>query len=86
MNDEIIINNCDKWIVLGDNLSKGKKNDNVFHNAVLTYVIKFYDAEREANGKQPIPNNIFHTDNCPAQYKCRQNFYHIATSSQKISY
>ena len=84
INNETIVNNCDKWIVFGDTLARGKKNDHVFHNAVLSYLIKFYNMEREAQGKQPIPNNIIHTDNCPTQYKCRQNFYHIATCGQKF--
>ena len=77
--DETIVNNCDKWIVFGDTLSRGKKNDHVFHNACLAHLISFYDSERSAADKQPIPNNIIHTDNCPTQYKCRQNFYHVAT-------
>ena len=23
-------------------------------------------------------------DNCPTQYKCRQNFYHVATASESV--
>ena len=45
--DETIINDCDKWIVFGDTLSKGKKNENVFHNVCLSHLINFYDKERE---------------------------------------
>ena len=52
----------------------------MFHNSVLTYIINFYDNERLANGKETIPINIVHTDNCAPQYKCRQNFFQIATS------
>ena len=77
--DETVLNNYDKWIIFGDTLSKGKKKDHVFHNACLTYLIDFYDKERQNNDKQPIPNNIVYTDNCTTQYKCRQNFYKLAT-------
>ena len=72
--DETIVNDCDRWIFFGDTLSKGKKNDHIFHNACMTHIIKFYDNERLAEGKDVIPNNIVHMDNCPTQYKCRQNF------------
>jgi len=60
-------------------LSKGKKNYHVFHNACLAYLRKYYDDERERAGKSKVQNNIIHTDNCPTQYKCRQNFFKVAT-------
>ena len=44
--DETIVNECNKWIFFGDTYSRGKKNDRVFHNACLTYLIKNYDAIR----------------------------------------
>ena len=44
--DQVIISDCDKWIFLGDTMSKGKKNDHVYHNACLHHVIKFYDKAR----------------------------------------
>ena len=69
-----MVNECDKWIFFGDTLSKGKKNDHVFHNACLTYIIKHYDGIRIVAGKQEVPSNIVWTDNCPTQYKCRQNW------------
>jgi hypothetical protein len=47
---ETIINDCDKWLFFGDTMSRGKKNDHVFHNSCLSYLIKFYDEERERNG------------------------------------
>ena len=31
------------------------------------------------NLKPKIEINVVHTDNCPTQFKCRQNFYHVAT-------
>ena len=71
---ETMTNDCDKWIVFGDTLTKGGKNDHVFHNATLTHLINFYDSERK------IDNNVVHTDNCAGQYKCRHNFWKIATS------
>ena len=39
----------------GDTYSKGKKNDHVFHNACVTYIIKHYDEIRATEQKQPIP-------------------------------
>ena len=63
----------------GDTISKGKKNDHVFHNACLEHVINFYDKERSDENLPAIKINIIHTDNCPTQYKCRQNFFKVAT-------
>jgi hypothetical protein len=80
-NDEVMVNECDKWIFFGDTLSKGKKNDHVFHNACLTYIIRHYDGLRIVAGKQEIPSNIVWTDNCPTQYKCRQHFVNVAKAS-----
>ena len=34
------------------------------------------------NLKPKIETNVVHTDNCPTQYKCRQNFYHVATFAE----
>jgi len=82
--DEAIVSDCDKWIILGDTISKGKKNDHVFHNACLTYIIKNGDAARESLGQSKILNNIVHTDNCPTQYKCQQNFWHVAAAADTI--
>lgn len=79
--DEMIANDCDRWVFFGDTMSKGKKNDHIFHQSCCTYVIKHYDSMREAVGKTPIPFNIIWTDNCPTQYKCRQNFLNVATST-----
>ena len=79
--DETIISTTDKWIFFADTLSRGKKNDHVCHNACLKKIIEYYDKKRMDIGKQPIPINIVWTDNCGTQYKCRQNFYHVANSS-----
>ena len=67
---ETIINDCDNFF--GSTLSRGKKNDHVFHNACLSHLIKFYNDERTKQGKGKIPINIVHTDNCAPQYKYRQ--------------
>ena len=80
--DKTIVSNCNKWIVFGDTISKGKKNDHVFHNACLSYLVKFYDKELEIQNKPPIANKIIHTDNCPTQYKCRQNFLRLASAGE----
>ena len=54
----------------GDTMSKGKKNDHVFHNIALTYLIKFYEKEDTRQGKPKKCCNIVHTDSSPVQYKC----------------
>ena len=74
MIDDTVIKNCDKWIIFGNNISKGKKHNHVFHDAFFTYLIDFYDKERQCNKKEPIPNNIVYTENGPTQYKCRNTF------------
>jgi len=70
----------EKWIFFGDTLVRGKKSDTIFHNSCLTHIIKFYDDERKQQGKDTIPINICHTDNCAGQYKCRQTFLEVAMS------
>ena len=85
MIEKIVIDNCNKWIVFGDTLSKGRKHDHVFHNACLTYLIDFYDKERQCNNKQPIPNNIVYTENCPTQYKRWQKFLKLATYGETMN-
>lgn len=81
--DETIVNDCDAWHFWGDTMSKGKKNDHVFHNACLDYVVSYYDTQRESKGLPPIKENLIWTDNCPTQYRCRQNFIKLATFSER---
>ena len=82
--DEIIVSDCEKWIFFGDTISAGKKNDHVFHNACQTNIIKYYDKQRLDSGLTAIPFNIVWTDNCPTQYRCRQNFYHVANAAKTL--
>ena len=58
---------------------EGGKNDHVFHNACLDYVISFCDNERSQQNQPHARNNIAHADNCASQHKCRQNFFKIAS-------
>jgi hypothetical protein len=41
------LNECDVWHFFGDTISKGKKNDHVFHNACLEDIVKHYCTVRE---------------------------------------
>lgn len=41
--DVTIINNYEKLILIGDTMSREKKNDHIFHNACLTHLIDFLD-------------------------------------------
>ena len=86
VDDVTRVSDCEKWIFFGDTISAGKKNDHVFHNACLTYIIKYYDKQRVDSGLSPIPFNIVWTDNCPTQYRCRQNFYHVSNAANISSH
>ena len=79
MSDVTVIDDCGKWVIFGDTMSKGGENDHVFHNACLDYVISFYDNERSQQNQPRVRSDIAHTDNCASQCKCRQNFFKIAS-------
>jgi hypothetical protein len=81
----ISVNECDVWYFFGDTLSKGKKNDYVFHNACLEHIAKHYRDEYEQAGKPPINLIRVWTDNCAGQYKCRHNFWRIATFPSRVA-
>ena len=81
--DEYMINDCDEFIIVGDTLSRGG-HVHVFNNTSLTRLINYYNYERENNGYVKIINNIIHTNNYPAQYKCRQNFWYIDVNPKAI--
>ena len=81
--DKAILTDTNKWAFFGCTLSRGKKNNHVFHEACLTHIIKYYDSNQIKEGKQAIPTNVIWTDQCPTQYKCWQNFWNIATLLQQ---
>ena len=66
---------------VGDTISKGKKNNHMFHNACTTHIINYYEKERVEARKDTILMNIVWTDNCLIQYKCCQNFWKVALSA-----
>ena len=74
---EVMVCDTDRWVFFGESMSKGKKNDHVFHMACLDYIISFYAKKREEDGLPEVKYNIVWTDQCPNQYKCRQNFYNV---------
>ena len=55
--DKKLVNDCERWIFFGDTISKGKKNDHIFHNACTTNIINYYNKERLEVGKDTIPMN-----------------------------
>jgi hypothetical protein len=67
------MNDCDVFQYFGSTMSKGKKNDYVTHIACLEDIIKRYKREFEER-QHELTFAIVWTDNCPNQYKCRQNF------------
>jgi hypothetical protein len=71
------LNDCNIWYFLGSTLSKGKKNDHVFHNACLDSLIENYHLQFKARQLDQV---VVWTGNCGRQYKCQHNFLKIATS------
>jgi hypothetical protein len=84
-NDKEIIarvHECDVWHHFGDTISKGKKNDHVFHNACLVDIVDYYRRTFKRDNKPTIDEILLWTDNCAGQYKCNQNFWKIASFSE----
>ena len=81
MDDETIINDCEKLIFLGNTLSEGKKNDHVFHNAYQKHITKYYDRIQIDSGLPVISFNIEWTNNYPTQYRCRHNFLNTVSAT-----
>jgi hypothetical protein len=77
------INDCDVLQYLGSTMSKGEKNDYVTHNACLKDIIRRYIKEFEER-QQELTFVIVWTDNCPNQYKCKENFVGILKIEEKI--
>jgi hypothetical protein len=74
--ETVRVSDCDVWHVFGDTLNKNTKNDHVFHNAALNHVLKHYT--RDGNLPTPSSRVRVWTDNCPTQYRCRQNFFALS--------
>jgi hypothetical protein len=72
----VSINDCDVLQYFGSTMSKGKKNDYVTHNACLKEIIQRYIKEFEER-QHRLTFVIVWTDNCPNQYKCKENFVGI---------
>ena len=66
------------WYFLGESFSKGKLNDHVFHNAALEEIVSYYKK------KLPLKEVVLWTDNCCNQYKCRFNFWKLATFYERM--
>ena len=58
----------------GPSMSKGKKNNHVFHNACLDQVQRYL---------APIQVAVIWSDNCASQYKCKHNFHSLATYGER---
>eukprot|EP00557_Chaetoceros_sp_GSL56_P006393 CAMPEP_0176503534 /NCGR_PEP_ID=MMETSP0200_2-20121128/15416_1 /TAXON_ID=947934 /ORGANISM="Chaetoceros sp., Strain GSL56" /LENGTH=404 /DNA_ID=CAMNT_0017902835 /DNA_START=510 /DNA_END=1721 /DNA_ORIENTATION=- len=69
---------CHEWYALGGCEDTGKQNDWIFHNSVLDYILEYYKSVATH-----VTNIILWSDNCPGQYKCRQNFFQIAQITNK---
>ena len=56
------------------------------HNENFNYIIKYYDSLNLDINDMRITENIIYIDNCGNQYKCKENFIHVAkynTSTNK---
>ena len=62
-NDKKIANDCDEWVLFGVTISKGKKNNHVFHNSCLECAATFCDNERNQKNQPTIANSIVHAEN-----------------------
>jgi hypothetical protein len=45
------INDCDVWHFFGDTISKGKKNDHIFHNACLKEIVESCKRQFQRDGR-----------------------------------
>jgi hypothetical protein len=79
------VHECDVWYFFGATMSKGKKNDHVFHNACLEEIVNHYQAKRSRDNGTPLTRIRIWTDNCGSQYKCRHNFWKIATFPSRVA-
>jgi hypothetical protein len=80
---EHLVYECDIWRFFGESMSKGKKNDHIFHNACLDEIVSFYQEKFVTDKKPPVTIVRAWTDNCGGQYKCKQNFYKVATFGER---
>jgi hypothetical protein len=76
----------DIWNFFHDTISKGKKNDHVFHNAHLEDTV-LSSTSRACSKKMNINLNDVKlwTDDCSPQHKCWQNFCKIASFSERLT-
>jgi hypothetical protein len=79
------LNDCDVWYFFGDTISKGKKNDHIFHNACLKEIIETYKQQFLRDGGIVLSRAKVWTDNCAGQYKCNQKILKIATFPENVS-
>lgn len=78
--EEIDFAACDYWFGFGGTEKPGKKNDWVFHRAMLDHIIAHYTQQNNGNLLSSVQ---VWTDNCPTQYKCRQSLFQIALLMEK---
>jgi hypothetical protein len=65
-----LVYECDIWHFFGEIMSKGKKNNYIFHNACQDEIVSFYQEK-------------FVTDKKPPVTMCKQNFYNVATFGER---
>ena len=81
--DEHLLTQCVVDQFIGGTESKGKSHDHQYHTACLLALIKKREQDRtpkynEDGKRKPFVYYVI-TDDCSAQYKCRQNFIFMAS-------
>lgn len=82
--DDVPVWRVDIKHMIGETMSKGKKNDWAFHNKCLDFIAKEYAKifEEDPNSP-PLRHIIVWSDNAPAQYRCRQNFLQVVSVAER---
>ena len=80
--------NTEVFQFIGDSTSKGKSHDHRYHTQCLLKIIKENEKKcipkRRRDGSYVPFTYYIESDNCGAQYKCRQNFIFIASVCNDI--
>ena len=83
LEDECVVNDCNKWIFFGSIISKGKYNDRILHKGCLTYINNYYNIEQEREGRPSIRILCVETKQCLTQYRYYNHFCSIAVSAKR---
>lgn len=80
LKEELLVH-CAAHHFIGDTKSKGKSNNYAFHTDCLLHILREKESKRKPNDDGVFDEFVYYvvSDNCAAQYKCRQNFFFVAS-------